>query len=147
MVLELHHTHHSEPQPHHQDTALAPCCSRRGGMDHHAKHQIPRDGPIIPSNCKTHLTCKPVHPERPDVWNSVTAYVSDWFSSLGLVILGSAVVIGGCIYGKSVIDKNRKKRRDARLEAEGRKPPSQGGSDDDSDGSSNEEGDLRGQRG
>ena len=81
------------------------------------------------------------------MWNSVTAYVSDWFSSLGLVILGSAVVIGGCIYGKSVIDKNRKKRRDARLEAEGRKPPSQGGSDDDSDGSSNEEGDLRGQRG
>ena len=113
-----------------------------------AKQPPARDGPIIPSNCKTHLTCKPVHPDRPDVWGSVTAYVSDWVGTVGLIIAGGAVVIGGCIYGKSVIDKSRKKRRDARLVAEGRKPPSQGGSDGESSGGGSDDDEaLRGQRG
>jgi len=111
-----------------------------------AKQEPPRDGPIIPSNCKTHLTCSPVHPNRPDGWSSIAVYVSDWFANVGLILVGSAVVIGGCLYGKSVLDKNRKKRRDARLIAEGRKPPSQGGSSG-GDSESDSEGELRGQRG
>jgi hypothetical protein len=102
----------------------------------------PRDGPIVPSNCKTHLTCQPVHPNRSDPWSSWTGYISDWFSTVGIVIAGSAVVIGGCLYGKRVIDKNRKKKRDARLVAEGLKPPSEGS---DSEGDNDE--DARGERG
>ena len=102
----------------------------------------PRDGPIVPSNCKTHLTCKPVHPNRADPWTTWSGYFGGWFSSIGLILAGSAVVVGGCIYGKGLIDKNRKKRRDARLVADGRKPPTEG---DDSDDSG--EDDARGQRG
>lgn len=42
---------------------------------------------------------------------------------MGIILAGTAVVVGGCIYGKMVLDNNRKKRRDARLAAEGKKPP------------------------
>ena len=129
-----------------------------GSFDHHSNHHEtffpgscrlsktpvnalpPRDGPIVPSNCKTHLTCQPVHPNRSDPWSSWTSYVGDWFSTVGIVIAGSAVVLGGCIYGKRVIDKNRKKKRDAQLVADGRKPPSEGSD-------SEEDEDARGERG
>lgn len=124
------------PSHPHDATFFPSQCCRGGG----AAPALPaRDGPIVPSNCKTHLTCKPVHPNRPDFWNSAW---SDWLSSAGLILGGSVVAIGSCIYGKSVIDRNRKKRRAARMKEEGRRPPSEGGSDD-----SDSEDDLRGERG
>jgi len=55
-----------------------------------------------------------------------------------LVIGGTGLALGACLYGKSVIDKNRQRRRDARMEADGRRPPSDGEDSDE---------DLRGQRG
>ncbi len=100
----------------------------------------PRDGPIVPSNCKTHLTCKPIHPIRNDSWASgFLASAGDWFTTAMLAIGGTGIALGACIYGKSVLDKNRQRRRDARMEAEGRRPPS--------DGEESSDEDLRGQRG
>jgi hypothetical protein len=75
---------------------------------------------------------------RDDSWSGYFAGATDWLTTAAIAVGGTVVVLGACIYGKSVIDKNRKKKRDARLKAEGRKPPSDGDSDDD---------DLRGQRG
>ena len=122
-----HHSHHH--------ASFAQCC--RGGAVK-ASGLPPRDGPIVPSNCKTHLVCKPVHPERSDPWGNW----SEWIGHAVLIACGSVLAIGGCIYGKTVIDRNRKKRRDERLIAEGKRPPSEGGSSDDSD-----EDDMRGERG
>lgn len=115
------HHHHGD----HHTTTFGQCC--RGGVS--ATPALPpRDGPIVPSNCKTHLTCKPIHPNRSEPW-----WLWDFLNGAGLVLAGTAVVVGGCVYGKSVIDRNRKKRRDARFVAEGRRPPSDGDSSDDSD--------------
>lgn len=101
-----------------------------------------RDGPIVPSNCKTHLTCKPVHPVRGDVWGSWGAYMGDRFTTAMLYVAGAGLAVTACVYGASAMDKAKKKRRDARLKADGRKPPS------DDDGSSDDsEDDLRGTRG
>ena len=138
IVYMLLHDNH-DLQGHHTDvTAFAKC----GGPVSGAAAAAPaRDGPIVPSNCKTHLTCQPVHPNRPDPWTDWGAYIGDWLTYVGIGLAGSAVVIGGCVYGKMAIDKNRKKRRDARLKAEGRKPPSDGSESEGSDE------DLRGQRG
>jgi hypothetical protein len=60
-------------------------------------------------------------------------------TTAAIVIGGTVFGVGACIYGKSVIDRNRKKKRDARLAAEGRRPPSDGDSESDED--------LRGKRG
>ena len=117
----------------HSMTAFAQCC--RGAVK--ASALPPRDGPIVPSNCQTHLVCKPVHPVRPDPWGSW----SEWLGHAALIACGSVLAIGGCLYGKTVIDRNRKKRRDERLIAEGKRPPSDGEEEDDSDD------DLRGERG
>jgi hypothetical protein len=122
--LDSHH--------HHEFSAFPKCC--RAG----AKTAVTAssDGPIIPSNCKTHLTCKPVHPPRKDIWNSWSDYLGDWFVTSALWVTGGAVALGACVYGYSAIDKARKKRRDARLRAEGRRPPSEegsGGEDSDQD--------------
>ena len=123
---------------HHDQTAFPACC--RGPVK--AAAEPARDGPIIPSNCKTHLTCQPVHPPRKDIWNSWGDYVGDWVITATLWVTGGVVTLGACVYGYSAIDKARKKRRDARLKADGRKPPSDG------EGSSGDESDEdRGKRG
>ena len=125
-------------QHHHDDTAFNRCTRTAS-----AKVDTPaRDGPIIPSNCKTHLTCKPVHPVRNDVWGGWSAYASEWFTTTALWVTGGAVTLGACVYGFSKIGEARRKRRDARLRADGRKPPSEGDSSDESD-----DDELRGQRG
>jgi len=122
----------------HSDTVF---CPRAGGPGATGPHTLPpRDGPIVPSNCKTHLTCQPVHPNRSDA-SSWFSSATDWLTTAVLAIGGSVVVFGACIYGKSVIDKNRKKKRDQRLASDGRRPPSEGASSDEEDD------DLRGQRG
>jgi len=133
-LFDYQHNH-----THHHETSF-PSAGCRGPVA--LPKQPPRDGPIVPSNCKTHLTCKPIHPNRPDSWSSWSGYVGDWFAQVGLILAGTAVVVGGCIYGKMVLDNNRKKRRDARFAAEGKKPPTDG----ESEGESEEE-DERGQRG
>ena len=126
---------------HHDVTAFGGHCCRGPGAASAAAPS--RDGPIIPSNCKTHLTCKPVHPPRNDVWGSWGAYAGEWFTTTALWITGGAVGLGCCVYGYTVIQKARKKRRNARLREEGRVAPSEGGSSsDDSD-----EEILRGNRG
>jgi hypothetical protein len=124
---------------HHDESAFNQCC--RGGAKVAAAP--PRDGPIIPSNCKTHLTCKPVHPPRNDIWSSWTSYAAEWFTTTALWITGGAVALGGCVYGYTVIQKARKKRRNARLREEGRLPPGEG----DSDSDESDEDNLRGNRG
>jgi hypothetical protein len=128
----------SDHHHHHEVASFGKCCRGPGAKT----AAPPRDGPIIPSNCKTHLTCKPVHPPRRDIWNSWAAYAGEWFTTTALWLTGGAVALGCCVYGFSVINKTRKKRRDARLEADGRRPPSESGSSDES-----EDENLRGNRG
>ena len=136
MVLDFSHNHCGEHQ-HHEATAF-PC--RMAAQAPPA--QPARDGPIVPSNCKTHLTCKPIHPNRGDVWGSWGAYLGDWFTTAMLYVAGAGLAVTACVYGMSAMDKAKKKRRDARLKADGRKPPSD---DEGSSGDSDE--DARGNRG
>lgn len=58
-----------------------------------------------------------------------------------IVLATTALAVGGCVYGRAVIERNRKKKRDARLAAEGKLAPEEDG------GSEDEEEDLRGERG
>ena len=137
MVVEFGDHPFSQPETHHHDESIFAC--HRSSIKKAAAPS--RDGPIIPSNCKTHLTCKPVHPPRKDIWGSWGAYVGDKFVTGVLWLTGGALALGACVYGYSAIDNARKKRRDARLRADGRRPPSEGGSSGD------ESDDLRGNRG
>ena len=133
--------HHNQTHDHIQ-TAF-PQCARPSGIGAVGAFKLPpRDGPIVPSNCNTRLTCQPIHPMRNDPWGSISAYVGDWLGTAILAIGGTAIALGACVYGKAVIDRNRQRKRDARLSSEGRRPPGQGESDEDSD-----DDDLRGQRG
>ena len=68
--------------------------------------------------------------------------MGDRFTTAMLYVAGAGLAVTACVYGVSAMDKAKKKRRDARLKADGRKPPSEDdGSSDDS------EDDLRGTRG
>jgi hypothetical protein len=58
-----------------------------------------------------------------------------------LYLAGAGSAVTACVYGVSAVDKAKKKRGDARLKADGRKPPS------DDDCSSDSDDDGRGQRG
>ena len=123
----------------HIDTVFACTRCAKSGVGATGPYTMPpRDGPIVPSNCKTHLTCKPIHPNREGSWSGILASAGDWFTTVMLALGGTGLALGACIYGKSVIDKNRQRRRDARMEADGRRPPSDGESDEDN---------LRGERG
>jgi hypothetical protein len=129
----------SSQDHHHNETAFGSCWRNSGTK---AAAAPARSGPIIPSNCKTHLTCKPVHPVRNDIWSGWQAYASEWFTTTALWVTGGAVTLGACVYGFSKIGEARRKRRDARLRADGRRPPSDGESSGESDDEQ-----LRGQRG
>lgn len=59
-----------------------------------------------------------------------------------IVLASTAVAAGACVYGRVVIERNRKKKRDARLAGEGKKPPGDASSEEESEAE-----DQRGERG